>query len=308
MFRTPGGQPFVWLRYEADETMTPERVKTLRAKYSSEAYWRREMLIQADALAGTRVYPDFDPGMHVIRDEDVPKRGCIYFSIDPHPRTPHAMLWVLIDRWSDWYVYREMWPSIAYPTDRRWRRIREDDQDNIFDVRDYATWIAELEGNKIRWVNEETDEEYGVYDETRGGEKICDRFMDQAAKGFIAKKDGSKEVSYWDFYKNCDIVCRPAVKSHESGENAIHALLRPRKHEFKGQWPRLHIAASCRELIAEFPNHRYRKRKTISEEADLKQQAREVRTHQLDNLRYIATSNAAFIPSMECGRYEIHNA
>ena len=121
MHRTPSGQAFVRLHYTADEALTPEKVKVLHDSYTSEAFFQREMEIQADALSGVRVYPEFSPELHVIPDEDVPKHGCIYFSIDPHPRTPHAMLWVLIDRWSDWYVYREMWPSIAYPVDGRWR-------------------------------------------------------------------------------------------------------------------------------------------------------------------------------------------
>lgn len=305
MRRTPEGHPFVWLHYTADETLDEQRVKELRAKYSSQAYWDREMEIRADALSGQRVYPDFDPAVHVILDADVPKRGCVYMSIDPHPRTPHAMLWVLIDRWSDWYVFREVWPSIVYPVDGRWRRMKETDEDHIFDVRDYSIWIAKLEGNEIEWRDAETDYEYGVYQEQRKGERIAGRFMDQAAKGFVARRAGTKEHSYWDVYKRYGIVCRGPKKSHDVGENAVHALLRPRKHEFRGMWPRLHIAASCKELVAEFPLHRYKTRRTISEEADVRQEARELRTHMLDNLRYIATSNAAFHRSLECERYEI---
>jgi hypothetical protein len=309
MHRTPSGQAFIHLLYTADEGLTPEKVDRLRKSYTSEAFWRREMLIQADALSGVRVYPEFNPEVHVIPDEDVPKRGCIYMSIDPHPRTPHAMLWVLIDRWSDWYVYREMWPSIAYPIDGRWRRLRDDDQDNVFDTRDYATWIALFEGNSIKWSNQETDREYGRYEEKPGGERIAGRFMDQAAKGFTAKKIGKRELSYWDVYRDTGIVCRAPVKSHEVGETAIHSLLLPRKHEFQGEWPRLHIAASCKELIAEFPRHRYKRRRTISEDADLKQEARTVRTHMLDNLRYIATDRGAgYYSSQESTRFEIANA
>lgn len=306
MHRTPSGQAFVRLHWSADEHITPEKIKQLRAGYTSEAYYRREMEIEADALSGQRVYPEFDPATHVVPEEEVPKKGCLYMSIDPHPRTPHALLWVLIDKWSDWYVYREIWPSIAYPTDGKWQRLRDDDQDNVFDTRDYAKWIAVLEGNDIDWENKDTDWEYGTY-KYDGGEKIVSRFMDQAAKGFVARK-GSKELSHWDYYKNCGIICRAPFKGHEAGEAAIHKLLNPnRRHEFKGEWPRLHIAESCRELIAEFPKHRYKTRRTISEEADLKQEARTVRTHMLDNLRYIATANSVgYIPGLESSRYDIN--
>jgi len=306
MHRTPEGHAFIRLHYTADETLTPGIIRRFRKGYTTQAHWEREMEINANALDGQRVYPEFDPALHVIRDEDVPGRGCIYFSIDPHPRTPHAMMWLLIDRWSDWYIYRELWPSKAYPTDGRVRRLREDEQDHVFGVRDYVTWIAAFEGNEIQWHNAETADEYGDYIEKRGGEIVVSRFMDQAGKGFAARKSEFDELSYWDFYRKCGIVCRGPKKGHEAGENALHELLAPRKHDLKGTYPRLHIAASCRELIAEFPMHRYKTRKRPSEEDDLKQEARKFRTHMLDNLRYLATSNAEYIRSLESERYDIN--
>jgi hypothetical protein len=193
--------------------------------------------------------------------------------------------------------------------DGRWRRLRDTDADNVFTVTDYATSIATLEGNKIKWRHAETDYERGEYVQKNGGERIAGRYMDQAAKGFVAQRIGKRELTYWDYYKFSGIRCKESVKSHEAGENAIHELLKPRRHEFKGDWPRLHIAASNRELIAEFPQHRYKTRRTISEEADLKQDARTVRTHSLDNLRYLATAKGVrYDPSMESERYEIANA
>lgn len=303
MRRTPDGYAFPFLHYSADPDLTPEKVKDLRRKYTSQAFWNREMEGDAHSLDGQKVYPEFDPAVHVIPHSQVPKRGCLYMSIDPHPRTPHALLWVLVDRWSDWYVYREIWPSNNYADPRR---AREDDQDNnTITIWEYAETIALLEGNRIEWHRGETDNEYGIYRENRDGERIVIRFMDQAGKAFMATGEGQSPENYAERYARFGIECAGPKKAHEAGEEAIHSLLKPRGHDLKGTWPRLHLSDRCPELKLEIMKHRY-KRRRITDEREASQEGIEYRTHLLDNLRYLATSpNVCWAPSLESNRTEL---
>ncbi len=284
--RTIEGLPFIRLHYSADPDLTPEALKKIRARYTSESFYRKEMEIEADALSGELVYSGFSEKDHVIPDAQVPNRLCRYFALDPHPRTPHACLWIGIDRWQDWYVYREIWPSRVYGLQKR---LRDDDSENRFPIREYAEMIVHLEGNRLDWSDAETQDERGEYIERPGGERIIARYMDQAGKAFRSLH-GTQELTHAEIYRRFGIICKDPKKSHSVGEDAVRELLTPRYHDIKGNWPRLHIAESCRELILEFKTHRYKMTKTISEERDLKEDAAEARTHLLDCLRYLCTA------------------
>lgn len=294
--RTEAGHPVVRLHYKALSYATPQWIETQRKRYTSQAYWNLEMEIAYEALSGQRVYQEFDMATHVIPDSKVPKHGCRYMAIDPHPRTPHAFLWVLIDGFSDWYVYRELWPSIVCGQPRN---IRDDEVDNQFTIREYCETLAVLEGNEIEWRNAETDDEYGIYRRGGQGERIIDRYMDQAGKGFYASTDTALQETYARRYDRFGIQCSDPYKSHKSGEDAVHSLLKPRQHDVRGVWPRLHVAESCKELIIEFMKYRYKLLpKGKGEERELRQEGVEARCHLLDNLRYLATASIAYIPSL----------
>jgi hypothetical protein len=295
MRRTDAGIPIVRLHYSALPYATPEWVAEQRRRYTSQAYWDLEMEIKYDALSGQRVYPEFDPAVHVIPDAEIPKVGCRYMSIDPHPRTPHAMLWVLIDRYSDWYVYRELWPSKAYGQPAN---LRDDTEDNQYTIREYTETVSVLEGNRLEWRNPETDDEYAIYRRTPNGERIVERFMDQAGKGFIASGEAQREETYARRYDRFGVQCSDPYKSHKSGEDAVHSLLKLRKHDLRGLWPRLHIAASCREIALELSKFRFKVTRTMKDERELKQVGVEARCHQIDNLRYLATANISYISTL----------
>ncbi len=319
MRRTKSGIAVMRVHHIADpDTAQPEWRKTQRARYTSEAWWRLEIDIDYEAQSGQRVYPEFDRGVHVIPDSAVPKRGCRFMAIDPHPRTPHAFMWVLIDEWSDWYVYRELWPSVVCGEAMV---LRDDVEDRKYTVREYAETIADLEGNRIEFHRNLTDSEYGIYRRNydgycpdcqrnvselapdcrrhRGPEHILARYMDQAGKGFIASGEHQREETYSDRYYRYGIQCLDPVKSHRTGEDAIHSLLKPRGHDLKGNWPKLHVAASCEETILEFMEHRYQRLRVSSanDDKELKQEGVQARTHMLDLLRYLATANIQHNPN-----------
>lgn len=285
---TDDGRAVVRLHYTANPTLTPEKIKEIRKGYTNEARWRKEMEIEYDALEGMRVYQEFDPTIHVIDHSAIPDRLCRFMAIDPHPRTPHAMLWVGVDRWSDWYVYRELWPSKVYGVPVT---LRDTDDEATYSVKEYCEAAAALEGNRIEWRYPETDDEEGIYRHNREGEKIVMRFMDQAGKAFRATgEDATVHESYADRYRRFGIECYDPDKRHKAGEDAIRQLLKPRKHDVLGTWPRLHISKKCPEAILEFTKLRYKLTKRINEERELKQEGVEYRCHMLDLLRYLATS------------------
>lgn len=57
-----------------------------------------------------RVFPRFDPKVHVVPSERIPAEGTNYLFVDPHGRRNWFMLWIRIALDGRWYVYRE-WPD-----------------------------------------------------------------------------------------------------------------------------------------------------------------------------------------------------
>ena len=294
--RTTEGIPVLFLHFSADPDKNPEWARGERRKFTSQAFWNREMEMQDHALDGQLVYPEFSRAVHVIPDTQIPRSLCRYMSIDPHPRTPHAMLWVGIDAWGDFYVYRELWPSVVCGISRT---LKDLEGENEYTVKEYAETIATLEGNDLEWHNSgHRDKEFAVYRRRDRGENVIYRFMDQAGKAFKASDEAQFVESYARRYDRYGLQCSDPRKSHESGEDAIRELLRVRYHDTRGQWPTLHIAATCKELQLEFERHRYKATRHFTDEKDLKQQGVEARCHLLDNLRYLACADIGFIPSL----------
>lgn len=290
MRRSKQGWAVVRLHYSADETMVGERLEREKLRYTSTAWWNKEMEIDYDALSGQRVYPEFDPAVHVIPPERIPRFGCRYFAIDPHPRTPHAMLWVLIDRWNDWYVYREYWPSKAYGEPIT---ITDHDEEKSYHVKDYAWIIAWFESNRIEFLHEYTGRERGRYIQNPRGERILRRYMDQAAKAFQASGEDDARESYAARYIRYGINYSDPYKVHRAGMDSVRQLLTVRKHDLYGDWPRLHISSDCKELILEFTKYRYKSTK-FHPERELKQDGVDARCHLLDCLRYLAVAELRY--------------
>jgi phage terminase large subunit-like protein len=55
-----------------------------------------------------RVYPSFDPRIHVIEPFKIKPNWPRYMCIDPHPRKPTAVLWLCVDEHDNHYVYDEL--------------------------------------------------------------------------------------------------------------------------------------------------------------------------------------------------------
>ena len=296
----------LYLHYTCDPDMTESVIQDMYSE-SDPVYWRQEMEMDAHARSGQLVYPDFDRDLHVIRHEDIPASLCRYMSIDPHPRTPHAQLWIGIGKpdhhgRSDWYVYREFWPSNVYGVNLE---LSNSDDENFLYIEEYAERIAAMEGNYIEWRNKNAENMRGKYIRVKRGDKlpsgeraeqdgewIVERLMDQAGKGFdVGGEKANKSIA--DRYDDYGIHVTDPDKNHQRGEHAIHELLAPKPHVVHSLWPRLHISDRCRELILEFSNYRYKKASS-NPEKELPQQGIEKRCHMLDLLRYLVTSNRVY--------------
>lgn len=278
---------------------SPVRLEKLRKKFTSEAMYNREIKRQAYALSGATVYPEFKTEVHVVPHEHIPKEGCMYMALDPHPRTPHAFLWIMIDKWSDWWVYRELWKSKIYG---RPGRLAEDDSEVQYTIKEYVEACAWLEGNKIEWDNPETDSETGLYTRTERGELVIDRYMDQAGKAFVASEVDHE--TYAGRYTRYGMSFLDPRKDHDVGEDAIRELLKSRKHDLKGEWPRLHISDQCPELILELQRHRYKVMRRSVQERELTQDRSTFRVHLVDCLRYLAVSPILYIARLSSKRYD----
>ena len=55
------------------------------------------------------VFKEFDPEVHIWDNPKVPKHWTVYMAVDPHPRTPTAVLWVAVDEQDQLYVIDELW-------------------------------------------------------------------------------------------------------------------------------------------------------------------------------------------------------
>ncbi|MCP4899747.1 MAG: hypothetical protein GY906_22505 [bacterium] len=297
---TPEGHAVLRVHATADPDKRSEEWRTEKRKqFLSDAFFRQEIDLDHYALTGSLVFPEYDESIHVIPHEAIPREMTMYCSIDPHPRTPTAVLWLGVDQWEDMYVYREMWPSNFYA---QTKTPRDGDDETKFNYKDYCGAIAWYEGNRIDWQNPNTPDCYGLY-AMNGGEKIVERYMDQAGKGFIATKDEDSQQSIADTFAQFGIECADPVKRHRAGYDAVHEALEPRHHNQFGQWPRLHFSSNVHELRLEMRRHRYKGRKAGSlQDEELWQRGVKARRHMIDNLRYLLTAEPRYISSMTSRR------
>jgi phage terminase large subunit-like protein len=55
------------------------------------------------------IYKEFDPQVHIIEPITIKSHWTRYMAIDPHERTPTAVLWLAVDEKDNHYIYDELW-------------------------------------------------------------------------------------------------------------------------------------------------------------------------------------------------------
>jgi len=55
------------------------------------------------------VYKEFNPNHHIVDDFEIPPLWTRYMAIDPHERTPTAVMWFAVDPKGNHWIYDELW-------------------------------------------------------------------------------------------------------------------------------------------------------------------------------------------------------
>jgi hypothetical protein len=188
----------------------------------------------------------------------------VWLACDPHPRTPHAFVWVGVNRGGELKVGWSYWP---HGTETR------------LTVKDYAEVLKSVDSSTL-------------------GLTPRRKLMDVAAKGMNA----SEERSYFDAYRDAGVHFVAAKKNRDfTGYELINEALRPTSYMVGGQEikrPRLTIIRRCGdndELVYQLKSLRYREWKGTVTDKDAPEEPQDKRRHLIDCLSYILLDKPRFI-------------
>lgn len=287
------------LHYSADPAKGPAWVSTQRGKSSTLAAFNQEQEIDFLAYAGQRLFPNFLRSLNVVKCW---QRGCTepcpipvnwtrYMAIDPHPRVPHAFLWMAVSPWGQHVYYREYWPSTVYG-------LAGDvpEADPLYAIDEYVDTLKLLEGETADFFAP------GGWAHNSGQrEKMFKRIMDPYGKAVAAQREDGKETTetFWDRYNTLGIYCEAAKKDFDAGRDVVNRRLRAANMVLGSQVEQtsvIQIMDTCPELILELETNRYPK---LTPEQVAKQDpgAKPLpkRKHLTDLLRYIEITHPVFI-------------
>lgn len=268
------GWHVIRLHYSADEAKdpaTPEGRKWLKESKTgmSDARWRKEFEIDYGAMGGQLVFPEFDESVHVVETLPplYPEFWTVWLACDPHPRTPHAFVWLAVNREGEMIVPWSYWPQNLGDTGPR------------LTVKDYAKKLTLIHNSGLRL-------------------KPYKKLMDVAAKSM----DASEERTYFDAYREAGIHFLAAKKNRGyTGYELIREALKPtsymvgNKETFR---PRLTIVRDCGhndELIFQIKNLRFREWRGNVTDKDAPEDPEQKRRHLIDGLSYILLDKPRFI-------------
>jgi hypothetical protein len=270
----------------------PEWEATKRKEYGSDQLFEQEQKINPSAYAGQRVFPEFERRFTVIEPYPIPKDVTIYCGIDPHPRVPHAFLWMFCDRYGNHVYHREYWPSKVYGL-----RGNLPEDDDLYQIDDYVATLQFLEGPEPNLAAPN-----GFTDNAGCQQKVYRRIMDPAGKAWEAQRTAGKAdvgETFWDRYANLGIDCEAARKDFQAGRDRVGTLLRPRKYlgpDGERQQSQILIFNTCKELIFQLENNRYPSlTPTQVGKKDPSEKPIEARRHMADLLRYIEMADPQWI-------------
>ena len=208
------------VHYSADPAKDAAWVAQRRPTVSPAA-WDIEFEIDAYAKSGALLYPEFTHEFSVQAPFVIPHDWTRYMAIDPHPRVPHAMLWMAVSPWDDHVYYAEYWPSRAYG-----RRGNVPEDDEIYHIDEYVEAIQLLESRDRDHFSPN-----GGRNNDNKDEYISLRIMDTAGKAWETQRDQGKpgEETMWDRYSALGISCDTPKKDFQAGRDRVGQRLRPRR-------------------------------------------------------------------------------
>ena len=275
--RPGAGVKVARLHFSADPSMTQERVAQLRSQYTSDARWRREMEIEALALEGQLLYPEFNRELNVCPAFDVSDTDTwtIYMGCDPHGRTAHAFVWQAFHKNGvDRVVCGEMWPGRQFPGEQ-------------FTVAQYA-WA-------VKWIESDSASKPKAFAWAHG-KKLTIYYRTMDTHGAAVNSDMGKD--FFESYRLHDLHFWPALKgearlatARDSIGNALLPLTCTPSNGESFRQGALRVFDGCIETISEFERVRYPEGEP---ERPADEKPMTYRKHCLDCLHYIETANPGF--------------
>lgn len=271
-------------------------------KATDKAYYLQENEIDFGATSGSVIYSLQEE--FTLEDEFiVPAHWTRYMALDPHPGKPHAALWLAVDPYDEWHVYREYWPS---PLCFRWEGGRllgssasVTDKERAVGIEQYVECLKLLESKD--------NPQNGFH-----AERIYKRVIDYAARGFgQSDKSGPTDSNFQKEFENAaeainfDLTFEDAKKDREVGYMAVNQALKPRtiEHPMQGtvQRSKLRIMRQrCPELVWQLKHNRRRKQTAQQlENEDPIVKAQKKRNDLTDDLRYLVNANPEYIEPID---------
>jgi hypothetical protein len=267
--KTSIGWHVIRLHYSADEAkdpLTPAGAKWLTEARTgmSDARFRKEFEIDYGALGGQLVFPEWDVSIHVVKEFELhPAEWTVYMACDPHPRTPHAFVWLAINREGELVVPFSYWPEHGPGNDAR------------FTVKDYVEHVKtvhEFFGWEARY-----------------------KLMDVAGRSMNA----DEERSYFDAYRDAGLFFYPAKKNRDmSGFELINEALKPKPYAAGSEElmrPRLTVMTGNDELVYQISHLRFAEWRGNVVDKNDPQMPIEKRRHLVDALCYILLDQPRFV-------------
>lgn len=267
---TPLGWNVIRVHYTADPEKDPS-TENGAAWYANarkgmrDRDWRKEYEIDYRALSGQLVFPEFDESIHVVEPYVLNKQfWTAWLGADPHPRTPHAFVWLCVNKGGRLVIPYSYWPQLD---DENARRLT---------VVEYASHITLIEKSSLV-----VPSRYKV--------------MDVAGKSF----NSDEEHNYFDAYRDAGLFFQPAKRNRDnSGYDLISEALKLEDYGEEGLQPTLTIMSGCGDndfLIHKLKTIRFREWKQVITDKDPPEEVEDKEKHLIDCLSYILLDEPRFV-------------
>ena len=274
LFRIPAGLPganiaVLRLHYSADDNLTPEIIAKMRAGYSSEGRWRQEMELDAHALEGELLYPEYSPERNDCAPFDVSdaSKWTIWHACDPHMRTPLAFLWWAANADDEHAICGELWTP-----DRRY---------TPFECAD-----------TIKWLESDSLDKPAAWDWCRGKRlHVYYRVMD--THGSAANSE--EGTDFFQTLARHDLTYYPAKKGQQilaAARDWIGTRLLPERLSDGTNYVRLRVFDTLQYTRFQLSNVRY---PSGVVERQRQERPETYTKHQLDCMHYIAGEEPSFV-------------
>lgn len=201
------------------------------------------------------VYKEFEPDIHIVEPFQIPKNWTRYMAIDPHERTPTAVLWLAVDEKENHWIYDELWLS-------------------DMDVEQISLAIHAQEGDTsgqrpvIRLIDPHSDKD------------------NQLVGGFNFRKELMRHGVFCQKGNSDTLLGKSKIRQ---------ALTPRYSFMLKRNIPTLRVFRTCTQTIWEFQHYSWDEYRRNKEEYNPKEEVKKKFDHFMDALRYIYNYGPRYI-------------